>query len=416
VAGSLKRRLSRIRELGISAASNQNSRRPQIEVHCDELDQSIASRTETPTFLETWEHESEYVWTRELIKPDPLPEVIDITPFACTCATLRSSLYSEPKSSSQSLQGLIETRRLLFFDLETTGLSGGTGTLAFLAAIARRDDKALVVRQYFLADYPGEGDYLDAVLRHFDDESVVVTYNGSSFDLPLLRTRCVMNGRRPPVTMHLDALFAARRLWKRVYGGASLGMLERMLLEREREEDVPGALIPSLYFSYLRKGDETLMNAVMTHNADDVATLAALLSRSSSIFEDPVAQCSSTNLDRAGLGRILIAAGRLEEGEKLLEAALSDGDEAAGLVLSKLYRRGGRYEDWDRVVTMLPDTYKSDIERARFFERCKGDLESALAWARKARRLAPTGAQAQRLDIRIARLKKKKNGKQGYKG
>lgn len=402
--------------MGMTAASNQNSPRPRVEVDCNEIAQTTVLRTETPTFLETWEHESEYVWTRELVKPDPLPELIDITPFACTCATLRSSLYSVSKSVSQSLHGSIETRRLLFFDLETTGLSGGTGTLAFLAAIARRTDKALVVRQYFLADYPGEGDYLDAVLRHFDDESIIVTYNGSSFDLPLLRTRCIMNGRRPPAVLHLDALFAARRLWKRVYGGASLGLLERMLLDREREEDVPGALIPSLYFSYLKKGDETLMNAVMAHNADDVATLAAILSRSSSIFEDPVAQCSSTNLDRTGLGRILIAAGRFEEGEKLLEAALSDGDEAAGLILSKLYRKAERYEDWDRVVTMLPDTYQSDIERARFFERCKGDLGSALAWARKARKLAPSVAQAERLDTRIARLKKKKNGKESKKG
>jgi hypothetical protein len=112
-------------------------------------------------------------------------------------------------------------------------------------------------------------------------------------------------------------------------------------------------------------------------------------------------------VDRAGLGRSLIAAGRAAEGEELLEAALGDGDEAAGLLLSRRYRREGRGEERARVVEMLPDAFRSDMERAKYFERSAKDLRSALEWAAKARRLAATEAESEAAGIRIARLRRR---------
>jgi hypothetical protein len=405
MAGSLKRRLSRMRELGLTPASKLNAGRPSTRGGGAENGPSPRPAHATPDFLAAWERAAEFVWTRTIVKPDPLPAFFDPAPFVASTGRRSSAPPAESARNSAFPSGKIDTSRLVFFDLETTGLSGGAGTIAFLAAVARRDGGSLELRQFFLADYPGEPEYLDEILRQFSEECILVTYNGSSFDLPLLRTRCVINGRRPPSLPHIDVLFAARRLWKRVYGGAALGLLERGLLGREREEDVPGSMIPGLYFSYLRTGEEKLMNAVMSHNADDVSSLAAVLSRAISVFDDPRRHCGSSLLDRAGLGRSLVAVGRCDEGEELLEAALGDGDESAGLLLSKLYRRAGRYDDWARIVAMLPDSFRADLERARFFERCAGDFHSALAWARKARRLAPTEAKAAQLDARISRLK-----------
>jgi len=412
MAGKLKGRLARMRELGLVKASSLGSGAGTAGAGKAAAEGSSGKRTAAanvrgeaprprPSFLDGWESAGDFVWSRIVRKRDLLPEFIDASPFR------RLSSGAASVRGADAELGRVDSYRLRFFDFETTGLSGGTGTVAFLAAVARRDGDCLAVRQLFLEDYPGESAFLDALLGEFDEETVIVTYNGSSFDLPLLRTRCVMNGKKAPARPHIDALFAARRLWKRVYGGASLGLLEREVLGVEREEDVPGSMIPGLFFSYLRSGDEPLMRAVMSHNAEDVASLASLLSRADAAFAKPRAFSGSSSIDRAGLGRSLIAIGRQEEGEELLEAALGDGDEASGLLLSAIYRRAGRDDDRRRLLGMLPDGFRPHLERAKFFERRDRNFMEALAWAKKARRLAPTDDLAEALERRIARLKRR---------
>jgi uncharacterized protein len=393
VAGRLKGRLARMRELGHVKASVPRAESP------------------IPDFLRGWERVGELAWSRTLRRASSLPDSIDARPFARISARARAAAGSEERPGLER----VEADRLRFFDFETTGLSGGTGTIAFLAAVARREGEELAVRQLFLEDYPGEGAFLEALIREFDEDSVIVTYNGSSFDLPLLRTRCVMNGMAAPSRPHIDALFAARRLWKRPCGGAALGLLEREVLGAEREADVPGSMIPGLYFSYLRTGDEPLMPIVMSHNADDVASLSRLLARADSAFSDPRAHSGSMSLDRAGLGRSLLAAGREEEGEELLEAALGDGDEAAGLLLSRRYRRAGRAEDRGRVVGMLPEGFRSAVERAKYLEHSVGDLLGAAEWAKRAVELADTQEREEAAKARLARLERKA-GAVGGKG
>jgi uncharacterized protein len=404
MAGRLKGRLSRMRELGLVKASDLRAGGGKEGAGRTAArgggGQRSRGRDAMPSFLDGWERVGEQAWARTLPKSGRLPDSIDAAPFARIAP-------GPPASAPGPAPGLVDSARLRFFDFETTGLSGGTGTIAFLAAVARREGDALAVRQFFLEDYPGEPAFLEALLAEFDEDAVVATYNGSSFDLPLLRTRCVMNGRRAPSRQHVDALFAARRLWRRVHGGASLALLEREVLGLEREADVPGAMIPGLYFSYLRTGDEPLMSIVMSHNADDVASLAALVARADSIFRDPRRQSGSSSVDRAGLGRSLVAVGREAEGEELLEAALGDGDEAAGLLLSRRYRRAGRVEDRGRVVDMLPESFRSAVERAKFCEHSARDLARALFWAERSLELAPGDAEAQAARARIERLRRK---------
>jgi len=372
---------------------------------------SRPSSAARPSFLSGWRELDELLWTRELSFSLGFPPHIDPAPF---------SLGSRPKGAFGPGQrpeaAPLARESLRFFDFETSGLSGGTGTVAFLAAVGRFEGSDFLVTQLFLEDYPGEGAYLEALLASLGapakpggamNGTAVFTYNGKSFDLPLLRSRCVMNGLPIPALRDYDALRCARRLWARIYGGASLGLLEREVLGLERGEDVPGSDIPGIWFEYLRRGDHPLMGAVMAHNASDVSTLAALVSRIDQSFERPGKLAASASIDRGGLGRDLLRLGRCAEGEGLLEAAAGEGDEAAGLLLSRRYRRLGRVEERRAILELLPRSRRSCVERAKFYEHSSRELGAALAWAREAAGLSVSEDERVADEARVARLQRK---------
>jgi hypothetical protein len=194
--------------------------------------------------------------------------------------------------------------RLAFFDIETTGLSGGTGTFVIIAGLGSYEaqgagePRAFRMRQYFLADVAHERamlTMLEADVARFDG---LVTYNGRAFDVPFVETRMTLARLRPrwSTLPHVDLLHAVRRLYRHRMPGCRLAEAERRLLHIERHDDVPGALIPALYFDYLRAGRVAPLRAVMRHNADDVlslagvmAALAGLLSRDDLDPDDAVA-------------------------------------------------------------------------------------------------------------------------------
>ncbi|MDP3179572.1 MAG: ribonuclease H-like domain-containing protein [Spirochaetaceae bacterium] len=398
MAAGLKGRLARLKELGLVRAST-------LEAGAGDKGRDAPSAgrgpPETPPFLEGWSRECDFVWTRELRFSSSLPDFLDPAPFGPLCRR-----PSPNPAAEAPVEAPIEADRLRFFDLETTGLSGGTGTIAFLAAVGRREGSDFAVRQFFLQDYPGEGNFVALVVAALES-GTIVSYNGRAFDLPLLRTRCVMNGLSLPDYPHVDALFAARRLWKRSCGGASLGQIERGALGIERGEDVPGSLIPEVWLGYLRTGDHPLMRLAMSHNAEDVHGLSRVVSLAARIFSEPRAWAASSSLDRGGLGRSLLAAGRREAAEEILEAALADGDEASGILLSKRFRRERRARDLERVVSLLPGGYRSSVEKAKYFEREARNPREALAWAERAASEAPTPRALEELERRIARLRRK---------
>lgn len=173
---------------------------------------------------------------------------------------------------------LPDVRRLLFLDTETTGLSGGTGTYAFLVGAGFVEDDRFVVVQHFMRDLDEEGALLAAVAPLLERASAVVTFNGSGFDVPLLETRFILGRRRwPAALVHMDLLHPARRVWAARFVDCRLSTLEREVLGHRRQHDVPGSLIPSLYFDYLRRRHAAPLARVFTHNCDDVLSLAALL-------------------------------------------------------------------------------------------------------------------------------------------
>ncbi len=176
-----------------------------------------------------------------------------------------------------------------FLDTETTGLAGGTGTCAFLIGIGRITPEGFRVRQFFMRDYGEEKSALHAVAKHLAQFRVMVTYNGRTYDQPLLETRYRLNRTRPPFTKldHVDLLHSSRRLWKLRFESCRLVDLENQILGVERIGDMAGALIPYVYFEYLRTRDAARMFPIFHHNALDILTLACLAGIVPYAFRDP---------------------------------------------------------------------------------------------------------------------------------
>jgi uncharacterized protein YprB with RNaseH-like and TPR domain len=187
---------------------------------------------------------------------------------------------------------------LLFFDLETTGLSGGAGTIAFLAAFGRfacssGSDARFEITQYLLLDYPGESEFIEMAVKEFAvipgrGFPVVVSYNGKSFDSQILKNRCLMNGIVVPEYRHADLLHPSRRLWKRLLPDCSQSTIEVSVLGLDRAGDISGAMAPEIWFSFLITGNNTGLLSVCEHNAKDIAGLASLFLCIEEIAANPV--------------------------------------------------------------------------------------------------------------------------------
>jgi hypothetical protein len=237
---------------------------------------------------------------------------------------------------------------LLFFDLETTGLSGGAGTLAFLAAFGRLlktgaagpdsgfgpsgspDFGRISLTQYLLLDYPGEGDFLEAARGEFLDKSRAVSYNGKNFDAQILKNRWLMNGIVPVDYTHGDLLYPARRLWKRVLPDCSQGTIEREILGLSRDGDVGGAFAPEIWFNFLRNGEAGPLLKVCQHNLRDILGLASLFACLCSLAAEPREARGRYRADGERLALLWSAAARQgradpELARDLLEAAAGEG-------------------------------------------------------------------------------------------
>ena len=234
----------------------------------------------------------------------------------------------------------IEPGRWAFLDTETTGLAGGSGTYAFLIGVGQITREGFRVRQYFMREYAEERSVLLALEEHLAGLDVVITYNGRGYDQPLLETRYRMNRRKPPFSRlsHLDLLYGARRLWKLQLEGCRLVQLEQEILGFQREDDVPGELIPYVYFDYLRSRNAVRLKAVFQHNALDILSLACLTAIVPAAFRSTDAEALTRigvrkGPELAGLGRWLRTAGECEKSLALLKRAVD-----AGLPDSLLFR------------------------------------------------------------------------------
>ena len=319
----------------------------------------------------------------------------------------------------------------LFLDTETTGLAGGTGTYAFLVGIAWWDAGGLQSEQFFMRDHTEEHSVLLELAGRMAERPVLVTFNGKSFDWPLLETRYRMTRAiRPPVpAAHLDLLHPARQLWRMRLPSVRLTDLERHVLSESgplawtRRGDLDSALIPQLYFDHLRGGGSAPLATVFRHNEMDLRALAALSTKICALLggepEQPANRSPERALDLYGMARLL---GRRRDArarpacELALDAGLPAGVER--MAQRELAQMAKRQRDYARAAAIWEQlagargasAAESAIEaceqlaihfehRARQPERAAEWTATALRQLRDATRLEP--ARARRLEARL---------------
>jgi hypothetical protein len=287
-------------------------------------------------------------------------------------------------------EAMPEASRLVFLDTETTGLAGGTGTCAFLIGIGNVEGVKFVVRQFFLRDYPEEKAMLEALAEPLGACEGIVTFNGKTFDVPLLETRYALARMKSPVErlVHFDALHPARRLWKLRLESCKLTDLEAAILGINREGDVPGAEIPAIYFDYLRTGDARGLQPVFYHNALDVLSLAALTVELARALGDGGAEALASPIDLFSLSRILGTAGSKEESISTCRHALTAGlpGPIESLALKHLAAELKRKRQHDAAVELwlelsrreAPFAVEALEELAIHYEHHLHDLQQAL--------------------------------------
>jgi hypothetical protein len=312
--------------------------------------------------------------------------------------------------------------RWAFLDTETTGLAGGAGTYAFLVGVGSIEPAGFRLRQFFMRDYGEEASQLCRLAEYLERFDVLVTYNGKSYDQPLLETRFRMvraqTGRLRPFDRmeHLDLLFGARRLWKLRLESCRLVELERRILGVEREGDLPGEMIPYCYFDFLRTQEAFRVVPILHHNAIDILSLACLTAIVPFAFRSPEDAPLRHGADLMGLARWLEQAGRREEALRLYRRAIDLGlpDDLLFRALwdiASTEKRLGRYDAAVAAAVELtasrnPYRVRALEELARHYERRERNFAMALEMTRAALALEDTPAIRQREKRLVARLEK----------
>ncbi len=312
--------------------------------------------------------------------------------------------------------GLVDfaAERALFLDTETTGLSGGTGMLAFLVGLGRFESDKFIVEQLFVREPCEEAAMLVALRDRIENASALVTFNGKSFDWPLLRARYVMNRLvAPKVPPHLDLLHVSRRVYGKRTTQCKLTTLEREVLGFVREDDVDGSEIPGIYSRFLREGAVGPMHAVLEHNLWDVIAMAALVGELSARVRGDSSPGRFEASDMAGLANTALRAGDSKLALALaVDAVHTAGEDLevvsrAGTIAAKIHRKKRSYRDvhqsWQQVLSQSPDDSQAHLELAKLFEHHYRDPYRALSHALRAVGAEKDGG----LERRIARLKER---------
>jgi uncharacterized protein YprB with RNaseH-like and TPR domain len=305
-----------------------------------------------------------------------------------------------------------------FLDTETTGLAGGTGTYAFLIGVGSIDAQGFRLRQFFMRDYGEEASLLHRLSEYLAQFDVLITYNGKSYDQPLLETRFRMSRARHPFDrmQHLDLLFGARRLWKLRLESCRLVELEHRILGVERQGDLPGEMIPYVYFDFLRSQKAFQVVPIFHHNALDILSLACLTAIVPFAFRSPANAAFGHGADHIGLARWLLQAERQEEALCLFRRALEMGlpDELLFRTMwdiALLERRMGKQDASLAMVTELtvsrnPYRAKAFAELAKHYEHREKNYAMALEMARSALAIEDTPEirrREERLKLRVDR-------------
>ena len=326
------------------------------------------------------------------------------TPFGV--AAVRQDVISLPSLDP-------DPGRIAYFDTETTGLSGGAGTYIFAAAVATPMGRGLRVAQFFLPEPGMESAFLHALREELEPAEGLTTFNGGSFDLPILRTRWVMSRMPGDFTHgpHVDLLTLVRALYRHRLENCTLRYVEQRVLGYERDDPLPSALVPDAYFGYLRAGSHEFLEAALEHNRLDVISLVHLHSRLLRRLDGADVDMDAD--DWLALGRHRWRRGARADGWRALRNATSyargEAAATAGLLISRRLIRRGAIVAADRLLDWLESKAQADMRvslaRARLLEWRRRDPRSALAVVEAAQRRMPE--QAPQLAHRRERLRRK---------
>jgi uncharacterized protein YprB with RNaseH-like and TPR domain len=313
--------------------------------------------------------------------------------------------------------GCIEPASLLFIDTETTGL-GGAGTVAFLVGCGSIVADGFEVRQYLIPDYSDEAAMLEALLSEFDNSKAIVSYNGAAFDLPLLQDRMIINrvARELDMNRHFDLLHPVRRLFRRRLGDCRLVNVEKELFGFQRDSDLPGYLIPSVYFNWLAEQDPELMGKVLEHNRLDIVSLYFLAGYIAQAFQTEGGIFKTTD-DLYSLSRIY---GWRKQNHRVVDLyyridATENKSSASDVLLfhARAFKRIGDYEKavalWKRLSSSSSrEGFWANVELAMYYEHRIKDVEKAYQYAQKANETASLSRrQRELLNKRLLRLHSK---------
>lgn len=302
---------------------------------------------------------------------------LSLSRFRTVSTTTAAILTADPRLASFDLA------RAAFVDTETTGLAGGTGTAAFLIGVGFVDGDRFRVRQYFMRDYHEEAALLSGLAADLAGRTEIVTFNGATFDLPLLEARYRLCRSRDPLRAmrHLDLLHSARRLWKLRLSTCRLQTLEAALLGFRRQGDVSGEEIPRIYFDFVRRRDGRALARVLEHNRLDVVSLAALAVLAFQCVEGGLADDPR---DAYSLGRVFERARLDERSDEQYRRAVVGGAEVRVEALLRLGARAsarGAHEEalgfWQRAAEA--GDWRALRSLAIAYEHRRRDPRTALA-------------------------------------
>lgn len=278
---------------------------------------------------------------------------------------------------------------ILFLDTETTGLSGGVGTIAFQIGLGYFSASGFVVEQLLMHDYTQEAPMLQRLSRLMKRFSILCTFNGRTFDVPLLKSRMLMNrisdASFPEI--HADVLYPARRLWKLRLKRCTLGNLEEQLLHVQRHDDLPGALVPQVYFQYLKDGCFAPLQRVLDHNKQDIVSLAQLFFFLCKQVDRPEGMTEAEDL--LSLARSMEKSGQAEKAMHCYRLSVKTSMRTdAYRAMARMEKRSGNIAAsvklYEAMLANGNDPIAACEGLAKLYEHQLHDLNQAISYTRKA--------------------------------
>ena len=327
-----------------------------------------------------------------------------------------------------------DIRRCIFIDTETTGLSGGAGTVAFLVGAGYIDGEDFVVEQFLMRDYSDEMELINRLSRRMEGFDCVCSFNGKNFDMPLLCMRFTMCRMREKWRDldQLDLLYPSRRTWKLRLGSCRLGRLEEFILGQPRHGDIPGSEVPQRYFDFLKTGDMALLDDIIAHNRQDIVTLGSLLAHLCELYAHP--EQETHRADLFSMGKALERQGELKPARELYRIAaipapagsisMLSGGEIAAQAAWRMYLLARKNRDCEGMRQILEQMAvrrqcreKIYVELSKLYEHHFKNLQRALRYAELAARYVDKkelDALKRRRERLRAKLEKERGRKNHY--